>query len=418
MAGILFLDCFAGISGDMTLAALLDAGVEESFLRKELAQLGLGEEYELTVSREQKMGMSGTRVEVKLLQDDHSRNHSHGHHAHRNLGDIERIIDASALPAQVKEDSKCIFTRIAEAEAKVHGTTVSEVHFHEVGAVDSIVDIVGAAICFNTLDPGRVISRPPELGGGFVRCAHGTLPVPAPATAEILKGIPSRSGGVDSEATTPTGAAIIAHYADEFSDAPAFKTVRIGCGIGHKDFAIPNVLRVFLAEETADIPGTGGLDRGVNYLIECTMDDMNPEDYEVLMQQLFDAGALDVYIQPVIMKKSRPAHLLSVLCADGEREVLVLNVLAHSSSFGLRVFPVEKYMLQRRILPVQTSYGEVRVKFGCRNGRTLKMKAEYEDCRRLAASAGVRPEDVRREALAAAAASAESACAGGTEKEA
>ncbi len=419
MAGILFLDCFAGISGDMTLAALLDAGVEEAFLRKELDKLGIAGEYELIVSRDRKMGITGTRVDVKLHHHGHGHQHTHEHHGHRNLSDIEKIIDSSALAAEVKEDSRHIFSLIAEAEAKVHGKPVSEVHFHEVGATDSIIDIVGAAICFNALDPDRILCRPPELGGGFVRCAHGTLPVPAPATAEILKGFPVRSGGVDSEATTPTGAAILAHYADEFIENPAYKAGRIGYGIGHKDFAIPNVLRVFIAEGTEQLSeGTeqlskaAGLDHGINYLIECNIDDMNPEDYEVLMEQLFDAGALDVYIQPIIMKKSRPGHIISVLSRADEREALVLKVLEHSSSFGLRVFPVEKYMLHRSIVAVKTVYGEVRVKYGCRNGRPVKMKAEYEDCRRLAAAAGVRPEDVRRQALSAAAESSGSPCTG------
>ena len=251
---VLYYDCFAGISGDMNLAAMIDLGVDPEFLQKELSLLKIDEEFSLEISRSNKMGIEGTRVTVHLHQhEEHSHCHHHegqsGHHHHRNVESIERIIDGSELSPDVKKAAKKIFMEVAVAEAKVHGKPLGEIHFHEVGATDSIVDIVGAAICYHKLGVDKVMSRPVELGGGFVRCQHGMMPVPAPATAEIVSNIPCTFGAVNHEATTPTGAAILKVLVDEFTTTPQLTIKQTAYGIGHRDCAIPNVLRVYLTDE-------------------------------------------------------------------------------------------------------------------------------------------------------------------------
>ena len=258
---ILYYDCFSGISGDMNLAALLDLGVDPDFLHGELAKLGLEDEFELAVTEASRSGIRGLRVDVRLAGEDAGHghhHHEHHHHPHRAFADIRALIENSALADEVKAIAAAIFRRVAEAEGKVHGRPVDEVRFHEVGAVDSIVDIVGAAICLRALKPDAVWASSVELGGGFVRCAHGLLPVPAPATAEILRGIPTRRGGADFECCTPTGAAILAAAASRFTDAPALRVEKTGYGIGHRESAgdgRPNLLRVHLAETVDDAAG-------------------------------------------------------------------------------------------------------------------------------------------------------------------
>ena len=251
-------------------------------------------------------------------------NNNHSHHEHRNLKDIEEIIDCSELSSKVKELSMKMFMKVAEAEAKVHGKPLYEVHFHEVGAVDSIVDIVGAAICLSHLNVDKIMSSSIELGGGFVKCAHGIIPVPAPATVEILKGIPVKLGAVPFETTTPTGAAILAANVDEFKDDKNFIINKIGYGIGNRDTEIPNVLRVMLVEEVdksvihrnklEEVHNIENDNEIAQEIIECNIDDMNPELYEYIIDKLFNEGALDVYLTPIIMKKGRPSVKISVLC--------------------------------------------------------------------------------------------------------
>ncbi|MGL1931490.1 MAG: nickel pincer cofactor biosynthesis protein LarC [Desulfotalea sp.] len=248
---ILYYDCFAGISGDMNLAAMIDLGVDPNYLIAELSSLSISQDFELEVYETTKNGIAGTQVNVNLhdiKQDEIGGHHHKHHHKHRHLADITKIIDDSKLTNSVKDTAKKIFAHVARAEAHVHGISIDKVHFHEVGAIDSIVDIVGAAICFHALNVDQVISRPVELGGGFIKCAHGLFPVPAPATAEILIDVPTTLGAVTSEATTPTGAAILKTLVDKFSTSTQFTSQRIGYGIGHRDCEIPNVLRVYLAK--------------------------------------------------------------------------------------------------------------------------------------------------------------------------
>ncbi|MDQ5986362.1 MAG: Pyridinium-3,5-bisthiocarboxylic acid mononucleotide nickel insertion protein [Syntrophus sp. SKADARSKE-3] len=387
---ILYYDCFSGISGDMNLGAMLDLGVDRDILARELKKLNIGP-YDLRITRDSRRGITGTRVEVIIDQEIHDDDHSH--HG-RTFGDIQAMIRGSGLSDAVKKISLDIFSRIAVAEAKVHGRDVSDVHFHEVGAVDSIVDIVGAAVCFDYFKADKIVASHIQVGGGFVKCAHGILPVPAPATVEILKGIPIKSGLVPFETTTPTGAAIVAAMAESFTDAAAFTPEKIGYGIGHRDTEVPNVLRVFLGSMAADEAGGSDVERTEALVIECNMDDMNPEHYGFLMERLFENGAHDVFFTPIVMKKSRPAVTLSVLC-DASRRMAVEDCLwRHSSTFGLRAYKVSKAMLRREMEKVSITHGEIDVKHGYLQGKKIKSKPEYEDCRRVAREKGLSLEEV------------------------
>ena len=409
---ILYYDCFSGISGDMNLGALLDLGVDKKYLIGELNKLNLNG-YEVKVSRGIRKGIEGTKVDVVLqehsheyIQDEHSSAHSHGHkneghihgnhihnHKHdkqRNLKDIEEIIDSSGLNSKVKELSKKIFMKVAEAEAKVHGKSLYEVHFHEVGAVDSIVDIVGAAICLKILNVDKIMSSSIELGGGFVKCAHGIIPVPAPATVEILRGIPVKLGAVPFETTTPTGAAILAASVDEFKDEKNFIINKIGYGIGNRDTEIPNVLRVMLVEEVdnyknkVDQVYNAECDNEISeQVIECNIDDMNPELYESIIDKLFSVGALDVYLTPIIMKKGRPSIKISVLCHENKVEKMKEVLFRETTTFGVRSFKVHKTMLERKFTKLNTSYGEVTVKEAYYKGEKIKSKFEYDECKKI-----------------------------------
>jgi len=445
---ILYYDCFSGISGDMNLGAMLDLGVGKKYLIDELSKLNVAG-YEIKVSRDIRKGIEGTKVDVILeehhhehshndelgshqhdhphsdMQGDHEHQHIHndehhhvhehihehaeaGHshvhieennatHEHRNLKDINEIIESSQLNSNVKELSKKMFMKVAEAEAKVHGKTLYEVHFHEVGAVDSIVDIVGAAICLDKLNVDKIMSSSVELGGGFVKCAHGLIPVPAPATVEILKGIPVKLGAVPFETTTPTGAAILAANVCEFKDDNNFIINKIAYGIGNRDTKIPNVLRVMLVEEV-NKPEAGNNDKyddeTSQEIIECNIDDMNSELYEYVIEKLFNQGALDVYLTPIIMKKGRPSVKISVLCTIDKVENVKEVLFKETTTLGTRGFEVHKTMLERKFVKVNTSYGEITVKEAYYKGEKIKSKLEYEECKKIAQSSGMSINEV------------------------
>ena len=423
---ILYFDCFAGISGDMNLGAMIDLGVSADYLTGELQKLKL-KDYEIRVSKQQRKGITGTQVEVLLTGDEHIHNHSqsdehhghsHGHvhhhgllsvfdklkrriipeyfkaleqehehhHVHRNLNDVETIICESNLSDKVKTMSMNIFSLVAQAEAKIHGKSVEEVHFHEVGAVDSIVDIVGAAICIEYLAPDYIIASPVEMGGGFVNCAHGKFPVPAPATLEIMKGRPMKLGAAPFETATPTGVAILAALADEFSETPAFNIIKTGYGIGHRDTEIPNVLRVCIGEAAEKECAKKTVDAVV---VECNIDDMNPERYAYVMERLFESGADDVYLQNIIMKKSRPAVMISVLCDPAKIGDMEHILFTETTSLGVRYQYVKKTMLDRRSATIDTPYGPVRVKEAYYQGKKIRTKPEYEDCAAIARKHGI-----------------------------
>ena len=460
---ILYYDCFAGISGDMNLAAMIDLGVSPEYLTAELAKLGLKDEFCLECEPQKRSGIKGMQVHVRLgdvddehgghgehgeHEDDHhhahecahkdghdhkhTHDHDHGHHddhrhnhnphhghghthgngghlPHRNLADIEAIITQSDLPEMVKHTSLRIFKRIAEAEAKVHGKPLEEVHFHEVGATDSIVDIVGAAICYHALGVDAVWASPLELGSGFVRCAHGMMPVPAPATAEILHGLPTSRGGVEHEATTPTGAAIVATLASIITAAPVMTTLKTGYGIGHRqsqrsNVERPNMLRVELAEVDESLAGAGSSaailaaakPAGASHaaicgacLLQCNIDDMSGELLAETMDTLIEQGAGDVYFTPVIMKKSRPGVVISVVCGETERARFTELLFRHTTTLGVKVFLHEKAMLEQSFASVTTPLGTVRLKQALLHGKVLRSKPEFEDCKALARRHGI-----------------------------
>ena len=386
---ILYYDCFCGISGDMNLGALLDLGVDEAFLRKELSKLSLDDEFTMTVYQAEKKGITGTKVDIDL------KDHGHHHHHHRKLKDIEEMIGSSGLSESVKAGALDMFSKIARAEAKVHGKTLYEVHFHEVGAVDSLVDITGAAIALDYLKVDKVMASSVQVGGGFVNCAHGKLPVPAPATTELLAGIPVKTGLVPHETTTPTGAAILAANAESFTDEMAFSIIKTGYGLGTADFEIPNVLRVYLAEESADKKKDIITEKQV--LIETNIDDMSPEWICYAEEKLFTAGALDVYKTPIIMKKGRAAVKLSVLVSE-EHEADIENVLfTETTTIGLRKYKADKIMLAREQESIQTKYGNIKVKKAYYKGRLVNAKPEYDDIKETAMRSGVPISSVHRE---------------------
>jgi uncharacterized protein (TIGR00299 family) protein len=403
---ILYFDCFSGISGDMTLAALADLGVPEEHFNAALGKLGLPG-WKLRLSPGSKNGICGTRADVDVLPiplkpGRLAMNPKAERHDHRAYRDIKAMIEGSGLPAGTKDLALSIFGRLAEAEAKVHGTEVEDVGFHEVGAVDSIVDIVGAAIGLEYLAPDRVLCSRVELGGGFVKCQHGLIPVPAPAVVELLKGVPVKSGAVQMETTTPTGAAILAARVDEFTDDKRFAIRKTAYGIGHRDAEIPNVLRLIMGERApkgADAAGDPLPPSTRGIVIECNIDDMSPELHGYLFERLLEAGADDVWLTPIVMKKSRPALTLSVLCAPEAEARLALLVVRETSTFGFRRYPVDKTALERTVETVRTSLGPVRVKTASLGGAPLKAKPEYEDLRRIAGETGRALREVQERVL-------------------
>jgi uncharacterized protein (TIGR00299 family) protein len=377
---ILYYDCFSGISGDMNLGAMLDLGISEEFLINELNKLNL-DGWTLEVSKDQRHGIKGTKVTVKQTR------HEHGH---RHIEDIKKIIDDSSIETVTKVLSKKMFMKIAEAESTVHGIPVEKVHFHEIGAIDSIIDIVGAAICYNALKTDAVHVSVVELGGGMVKCDHGHLPVPAPATAEIMKNIPVRKGGVDFEATTPTGAAIIATLGTVFNSPVPVKIDKIAYGVGHKDHAdIPNLLRVLLGETAGS--SESGHDAMV---IECNIDDMNPEFFEHISEKLFKAGASDVFLTNIMMKKGRPGIILSVICETELAEAIKEIIFTESTTLGVRSFPFRKDTLQREFETIDTVFGQVTVKRSWYKGTEVSCKPEFEDCKRIAAEKGLPVKEI------------------------
>ena len=372
---ILYVDCYAGIAGDMTVAALLDLGVPFEVVQDAVERLSLPRSsYSLAVERTSRKGIAATRFVV----------HVEEHQPHRHYAGIAAMIEKSTLSEGVKEKALRIFFRLAEAEAKVHGVDIERVHFHEVGAVDSIADIVGAAAALEWLGIDAIHAAPLPLGSGFVETAHGRLPVPAPATAELLRGIPVHGEAGEGERVTPTGAAILAALATGFGRAPAMTVTGIGCGAGTKDFEdMPNVLRLFLGEANA------GLLRDEVAVIETHIDDMNPEILGHVLERLMDAGALDAAFSPMQMKKNRPAVKLTVVARPGQRDELASLVLRETSAIGVRFYPAARLKLAREKEERPTSLGAVTVKV-IRDGETVvRVTPEYDACRRIAAERGM-----------------------------
>ena len=385
---ILYYDCFAGISGDMNLGAMIDLGVDAAYLEKELQKLNI-QGFHLNVTKDLRRGISGTKVEVIVENPDNEK--------HRHLRHVEEIINNSTLSETVKANALKIFTLIAVAEAKVHNIEIQRVHFHEVGALDSIADIVGAAICLDVLKIDKVLSSPIQLGGGTVKCAHGIMPVPAPATALIVENIPVKLGLVQHEATTPTGAAILVATVDEFTEQINFQITKTAYGIGHRDISeVPNILRIFLSDTATSV---SDVKEETAIIVECNIDDMNPERYDFILEQLFNAGVSDAWMAPVIMKKSRPANKLSVLCSPEKVAAIKSIIFNHSTTIGLREYPVKKSMLERIEKIVETKYGKIRIKQSIYNGKIVRSKPEFDDCKAIALSKKINLEEVESEAL-------------------
>lgn len=390
---ILYYDCFSGISGDMNLGALLDLGVSRDNLIRGLEKLNV-DGWKLEITSDQRHGISGTKVTV-IINEASGHDHDH-HNRHRYLADIEKIINGSSLPAEVAILSMKIFTIIAEAEAAVHDKPVQEIHFHEVGALDSIIDIVGAAICFNSLGVDKVYVSDIELGSGMVSCEHGLLPVPAPATARIISGFPVHTGGVDFEATTPTGAAILAALAEPAPAELKYIIRNTGYGIGRKNNpSRPNILRVYLAE-TDENQMTGHQ----AFIAECNVDDMNPELSEYISSRLFAAGAGDVWFTPVIMKKGRPAFTISVICEEHQISAVREILFSESTTIGLRLMPFTKETLDRKFEEIETRFGKVVIKKSFFNGRLVSVKPEADRCAAIAAETGLPMKQVIQEITA------------------
>ena len=377
---ILYFDCFSGVSGNMILGAMVDAGIDIKALKKELKKLDL-HGYSLKVSKVKRKGIKGTKVDVIVDKKKHL------HHTHYK--DIKRLIERSKLPEKIKEDSLSIFKNIAEAEAKIHRTSVDNVHFHEVGAVDSIVDVVGASICISLLNSDTILSSPINTGKGMVKTEHGLLPVPAPATTEMLKGFPSYSSDIEFELATPTGVGIITAMAKASNTIPVMKTNVIGYGAGSKDFSdSPNLLRIMIGE------GYSPSEQDSITVIESNIDDMNPQFYDHIMNRIFDAGALDVFLTPIIMKKNRPAVKITLLSENDNVNKLADILLKETTSFGLRMYKTERIKLEKEIKTVKTEYGSTKVKIGKKNGKIINIAPEYEDCKRIANERGISIREV------------------------
>jgi len=384
---VIYFDCFSGISGDMILGALVSLGVDIKEILNCLKSLNL-KGFKLNSRQVKRNGFIGTKVNVVL---NHTAQKSH--HA-RSFKDIKSLIEKSDLPKIVKFNSIAIFRRIAKVEAKVHGTTINRIHFHEVGAIDSIIDIVGGSLAMNLLDADLIVSSAINTGEGVVKCDHGILPVPAPATLELLKGIPCYSSGVEKELTTPTGAAFIGYFAEKFGSLPNMDILSTGYGAGaHEIKKIPNLLRIVLGrcEESSY--------QGSMKVIETNIDDMNPEFYDYVIDQLFKVGAVDVFFAPINMKKNRPGILLSVITSTEYFDSVVQVLLKETSTLGVRHYDVDRVVLPRKQIMIMTPFGKVRVKIGGLDESTRTISPEYEDCRKIALKKEIPVKRVYDEAL-------------------
>lgn len=381
----LYFDCSSGISGNMTLGALLEIVGDEKYLLEELKKLNI-DGYKIEISKQVKNGITGTYVNV-LLEHEHHHSHEdehehyhhehHHHHEHRNLNDVNNIIDNSSLDNNTKDLAKRIFLRVAKAESKVHNKPLDEVHFHEVGAIDSIVDIVGTAILINKINPDKIISSIVNDGYGFIECAHGTMTVPVPATSEIFanSNVKFRQIDIDTELVTPTGAAIIAELAEDFITLPAMVTEKIGWGTGTKDLKIPNVLKVYFGEIQ---------ENSENFVVmETNIDDCSGEILGYTSEKLFENGALDVFYTPIFMKKNRPAYRLTVACRKENMIKLQNIIFKETTTIGIRYRFENRTELGREFLEIDTKYGKIKAKKVTNNGETY-VYPEYESMKKIA----------------------------------
>ncbi len=384
MARVLYLDCFSGASGDMLIGALLDAGLPFDLLRGALGSLAIDDECAVSVERVSRSGVGAAQFIVTETAADA------GSHRHRHLPGITKLVDRSALSVDAKARANRLFRRLAETEASIHQMPVEKVHLHEVGALDSIVDIVGGVFGLEWFGAERIVASPLNVGSGTVVCEHGTLPVPAPATAALIKGVPVYAAGSPGEKLTPTGALLVTEFADEYGVMPSMRIERIGYGAGSRDPKdYPNVLRVLVGD--TDTPR---LSNRIT-VVECEIDDMNPQIFGVLMDRLYDAGAVDVFYTAVQMKKNRPGTHVTVLVPPGRREAVSTALFRDSTTIGLRYSEVARDTLSRELVSVSTRFGDVRCKVARQNGAVTNVAPEFDDCVRLADQHGVPVKDVQ-----------------------
>ena len=387
-----YLDCSSGISGDMFLAVLIDAGVPVDRLFAELKKIPLGF-YEFKRTRAGRGGLVGTRVEIRAP----------GEQPHRTLPDIQNLLVTASLPAKAAAQALMVFDRLAEVEGRLHNLPPGEVHFHEVGAVDAVVDIVGTCVGLELLEISDLVCSPLNVGGGRVEAAHGTLPVPAPATAELLKFLPIYSSGVEGELVTPTGAALVSTLASGFGPLPPMKVNRIGYGAGERDFpGHSNLARLFVGERVETVEGRPGApgDELVS-VIEANVDDMSPQLYGYFLEQALAAGALDVTCTATQMKKNRPGLTITILCEPERGDALSQLLFAETTTIGVRIHEARRKVLDRELVTVETPYGAVTVKVARREGKVVNVAPEFDDCQRLAAEQSVPLKQVMAAAGAA-----------------
>lgn len=374
---VAYFDCFSGISGDMILGAFIDVGLPLSHLRRELAKLKIGR-YKIVAGSKRSGELAGTNLHVEVTEDPGFSRYS----------EIKKVIGRSRLSKRVKDIALEIFSNLARAEAKVHGRRPSDIHFHELGGVDSIIDIVGAAVGADYFGFEKVYSSPLPLSRGYVKCAHGTLPVPAPATLELIKGIPVETTPVKGEIVTPTGAAVIKVLANGFGSSPLRRIDKVGYGFGDKRIpGRPNALRLLVGEGYPLV------------VVETNIDDMNPEFYPDVIGKILNAGAIDAGIIPMVMKKGRPGALVQVLCEEKDRKKIIKTIMNETTTFGVRYFPVEREVAERETKKVKTRWGTVRVKVACYQGKTTTIAPEYADCQKIASKKNIPVKEVYRQAI-------------------
>ena len=390
MSQIAYLQCSTGIAGDMLLGALVSAGVPLSYIEENLAKLNIQDEYKLRSETVIKNGQTATKVHVDLIEHhhhdhdhnhDHDHKHDHHHHdRHRHLGHIEKLIKQANLPDRVEKNSLAVFRKLAIAEAKVHGTTIEKVHFHEVGAVDAIVDIVGSCIGLDYLNIDKLYCSPLPTGGGTIRASHGKLPVPVPAVLELwqLRQVPVYSNGIHKELVTPTGAAIVTTLAVDFCDPPTMTLQKVGLGAGTIDLEIPNILRLWLGA----VNPNHSLETVT--VLETQIDDCNPQIFGYVQAELLKIGVKDVFTQAVQMKKNRPGILLTVICDPTDVNLCEEIIFRETTTIGIRRYQQNRSVLERSIKTVKTIYGDVRVKVATQGENTINIQPEYEDCVKLA----------------------------------
>jgi len=378
---VAYFNCFSGISGDMVLAALVDLGWSVKELERELDKLDLSG-YQVEAKKVAKKGITSTQIEIRIEEDKKER----------KLKDILSILDESKLEKKIKERSRAIFIRLASVEAKIHGKSPQKIHFHELGGLDTIIDVVGAVAGMKYLGIEKMYSSSLPLGKGFVKCSHGTLPVPAPATLELLKGVPVYGSNIEAELVTPTGAAIISTLAENFGQMPPMKIDNIGYGAGQRDLPIPNLLRVSLGVLK------NVYEEDVVSLIQTNIDDMNPEFYEHIIDRLFDEGALDVFLTSIQMKRTRPATMLSVITDEEKIERMLEVIFDETTTLGVRISKIKRRKLNRESRKVVTKYGKIEVKIGKVDGIVKNISPSYEECQKIATHLNIPLKKVYQEA--------------------